>query len=299
MALVINSNIASLNAQRKLNATSNSLSSTFQRLSSGLRINSARDDAAGMAVSTRMTAQVRGLNQAVRNSNDAISMVQVAGGALDETVNALQRMRELVVQASSETLTSADRGDIWEEVTQLASEIDRIATNTNYNGQVLMTGGFSAATSGIYIQTGASAGQTMQINLGPANASNIGIGGAASIVTAYNVGGASAGDTGNTGLSTTDARTLMASMLGRVDDAIASVSDIRSELGAVQNRFESIMANLSNVSENTAQARSRIMDADIAEETSKLTKLSIMQQAGTAILAQANQQPQLALQLLG
>ncbi|MBF0588058.1 MAG: flagellin FliC [Magnetococcales bacterium] len=299
MALFINTNVASLNARRRLNSSTNELGRSFERLSSGLRINRARDDAAGLSVTTRMTAQIRGMNQAVRNVNDAVSMVQVAGGALDETVNALQRIRELVVQASSETLTSTDRGDIWEEVTQLASEIDRIATNTAYNGNVLMTGNYSTATSGIYIQTGPSAGQTLQVNMGPANASNIGLGGAASIVTAYNVGGASTGDTGNTGLSTTDARTLMASMLGRVDSAIASVSDIRSQLGAVQNRFESIMANLSNVSENTSQARSRIMDADIAEETSKLTKLSIMQQAGTAILAQANQQPQLALQLLG
>ena len=298
MALVINSNIASLNAQRRLNRTTMALGTTFQRLSSGLRINTAKDDAAGLAVTTRQTAQIRGLNQAVRNTNDAVSMVQVAGGALDETVNALQRMRELVVQASNETLTSTDRGDIWEEVVQLASEIDRIATNTNYNGQVLMTGTFSGTTSGIKIQVGESAGQTLTINMGPVNASNIGLGGATSLVGAYSMGGASAG-AGTDGFSTPDARIHMASMLARVDNAIGSISDIRSELGAIQNRFESIMANLSNVSENTAQARSRILDADIAEETSMLTKLSIMQQAGTAILAQANQQPQLALQLLG
>ncbi len=302
MSLTINSNIAALSAARHLRKSTEALGTTYTRLSSGLRINSAKDDAAGLKIASNMTAKIRGMNQAIRNANDAISMVQVAEGALDETSNALQRMRELVVQASSGTNSSSDRGDIWEEAVQLAEEIDRISLNTSYNGQSLLLGS-TMATSGAQIQIGAEtgSGQTMTITMEAMNLSAIGVGGFTenSFYGAYSFGGGSAGDTGTTNLSTTDQLTYMESMVSRIDSALDSVSDLRSSLGAIQNRLESTIANLGNISENTAAARSRIMDADIAQETTNLTRNSILQQAGTAILSQANQQPQLALLLLG
>lgn len=272
MALYVNTNVSSINAQRQLNKSTKTLATTFQRLSSGLRVNSAKDDAASLAISSKMTAQVRGLNQSIRNVNDAISLTQVADGALEESMNALQRMRELAVQASNDTLVSSDRSDIQQEIDQLISEINRISSDTQFNTQNLLNGSFS----GKVMQVGAFCGQTITLSVGNAAAGSIGV----------------SGLTVMTGASATSA-------LGGIDDAIGSISDIRAKLGAVQNRFESIMANMSNVSENTANARSQMVDADITTETATLTKYSILQQAGTAILAQANQQPQLALQLLG
>ncbi|ABK42595.1 flagellin domain protein [Magnetococcus marinus MC-1] len=271
MALYVNTNVASLNAQRKLNNSTNALSKTYERLSSGFRINGAADDAAGLTVSTRMTAQIRGLNQAARNANDGISLVQVSEGALAETEAALQRMRELAVQAASGTYTNTDRSDLNDELTQLVSEITRIATETKFNGMVTLS-----ATQTFDIQVGADAGQKITINTTAAGASALGVT-AASITSAG----------------------LASAAITKIDAAIASVSDMRSVLGAQQNRLEAAIANLTNVSERTQAARSRIMDADIAQETAALTRNAILQQAGTAILAQANQQPQLALSLLG
>ncbi|MBF0294174.1 MAG: flagellin FliC [Magnetococcales bacterium] len=276
MSLSIATNMASLNAQRKLAITTNALGTTFQRLSSGLRINSAKDDAAGLSISTRMTSQIRGINQAARNANDAISMFQVAEGALDETTNALQRIRELAVQAANDTNGSTDRLALQKEINQLLSEIDRIAVQTEFNNQVLLSGGWETPKA---FQVGPKGGQTILVSVLRATTTSllsVGAGAAINVSTQ-----ASANKT-----------------IGRVDSALDSVSDIRASLGAFQNRFEAVIANLTNISENTASARSRITDADIAAESAALTRNSILQQAGTAILAQANQQPQIALQLL-
>jgi len=476
MALTINTNIASLNAQRNMGQSQGALAKSMQRLSSGLRINSAKDDAAGLAISDRMTAQIRGLNQAARNANDGISLAQTAEGALQETTNILQRMRELAVQSANDTNTSNDRTSLQAEVTQLQAELDRIANTTEFNGQRLLDGSF---TSGSF-QVGANAGQTISFGISSAKASSIGsiaegtgtevtaaastditvaIGSAAATTIASSAGFAVSGDTyrdgtsayakaaaindagvagltatassagtttwadvggsatdtytlsingvavyssadASTALTITDVRdainlvsdqtgviassnggdlTLTASdgrniaiaesetsgdgrgiangsgdfadaasdtlrgtlslsaldtialggtiatigfagnvakdasgvdsidistsdgastAIKRVDAALGTIDDIRGSLGAVQNRLESSISNLLNVSENLTSARSRILDADVAQETSNLTKQNILQQAGVAILAQANQAPQLALSLL-
>jgi len=277
MALAIGTNIQSVNAQRNLLRSTNSLGTTFKRLSSGLRINSAKDDSAGLSISARMSAQIRGTNQSVRNANDAISLIQVAEGALEETTNALQRIRELSVQAANDTYVSGDRDDMQKEINQLLSEIDRIAANTEFNDQNLLSGGFTNAK----FHVGADQNQTIQV----------------SIVRADTVSLLSTG-AGGDALNVSTQGSAETAIL-RLDSALDSVSDIRATMGAFQNRFESVIANLSNVSENTEAARSRIVDADIAAETAALTRNAILQQAGVAILAQANQQPQIALQLLG
>ena len=285
MALAINTNVASLNATRHLLNSTKSLGTTFERLSSGLRLNGAKDDAAGLSISTRMTSQIRGLNMAVRNTNDAISLVQVAEGALDETTNALQRMRELAVQAKNDTMTGGDRDDLQLEVEQLMAEIQRISTTTEFNDGKVVDGTFATKN----FQVGAEKDQTIQVTIGSAGVTALGLSGG---VNTMSIGS-------NAGSKVGNAAGYIGSAIAQIDNALDSVSDIRSQLGAYQNRFESVIANLSNVSENTSAARSRIMDADIATETANLTKNAIMQQAGTAILAQANQQPQIALQLLG
>ncbi|MBF0622641.1 MAG: flagellin FliC [Magnetococcales bacterium] len=287
MALLINTNIGSLNAQRNLNKTTQTLGKTFERLSSGLRLNRAADDAAGLNISTRMTSQIRGFNQAMRNTNDAISLIQVTEGALEETEAALQRIRELSVQAANDTLITSDREDIWNEVAELVDEIDRIANDTEFNGQVLL-GGTGTTDLSLKFQIGADAGKTIDMTVQVANASTIGVG-AATVGSAGTINA----------MTTTAAQSHANAMMDYVDTAIGSVSDIRSYLGAMQNRLDSVIQDLGAVSQNTSNARSRIMDADIAAETATLTKASIMQQAGAAILAQANAQPQLALQLLG
>ncbi|MBF0214083.1 MAG: flagellin FliC [Magnetococcales bacterium] len=274
MPLFINTNVASLNAQRNLERSTGSLGQTFARLASGLRINSAKDDAAGLAISSRMTSQIRGLNQAIRNANDGISLSQVAEGALQETGNALQRIRELAVQAANGTNTESDRADLQKEVDQLLSEIQRIAGHVQFNNTKVLDGTYAG---GGQFQIGASAGQTITVSIKAASL------------------GALLSD-GTVTISTVDGANIA---LTRITNALNSVSDIRANLGAVQNRFEAVIANLSNVVENMSAARSRIMDADIANETATLTRNAILQQAGTAVLAQANQQPQLALQLLG
>ena len=477
MALTINTNVASLNAQRNLGTSQGALNKSMQRLSSGLRINSAKDDAAGLAISDRMTSQIRGLNQASRNANDGISLAQTAEGALQESTNILQRMRELAVQSANDTNSSSDRSSLQAEVSQLVSEMDRIAQTTEFNGKSLLDGSMSSAT----FQVGANAGQTISFGIGSSKTSSIGfiaegsgevdantaagtsiaiganeavtvatsanythasdaargatsafakvaaindagisglsataettvstdgswadIGGTAgdtyqlsinsvevyaantNVTVAQNVndvrdkinnvsdqtgvvasvdggelvltaedgrditltevtggaatgiagvgdfaasgtankgditlsateaiifggnGGASYGFAANVGVDTNGIDTVdistadgAATAMKRVDAALATIDSIRGGLGAVQNRFESTIANLQNVSENLSAARSRILDADIAQETSAMTKNNILQQAGVSILAQANQAPQLALSLLG
>lgn len=474
MAQTINTNVMSLNAQRNLNMTQKALSQSIQRLSSGLRINSAKDDAAGLAISDRMTAQIRGMTVAIRNANDGISLAQTAEGAMQETTNILQRMRELSLQSSNSTNSSSDRQALQEEVSQLQDELDRISQNTEFNGQRILDGSFSNAS----FQVGASANQTIEFSIGSVKASSIGgiadttgsevsgsaatditiaigSGSATSITTSANFAGTETGqeadsayakaaalnDAGisgfsatastsgtqtvgtiggsatdtytlsingtsvytnldvSTALSTTDLRdainnvsnqtgviasenagdiTLTAAdgrsisisesgtgfvagtsgltvtggdfdgtlrgtinlsandtitiggtqadighssaiakdtngiddidistasgaqtAIKRVDAALTSVNSTRAQMGALQNRFESTIANLSNVSENLSAARGRIQDADFAAETANLTKAQILQQAGIAMLAQANTAPQSVLSLLG
>lgn len=396
MALTINTNIASLNAQRNLSRSQNDLSRSMERLSSGLRINSAKDDAAGLAISDRMTSQIRGLNQAARNANDGISMSQTAEGALQESTNMLQRMRELAIQSANDTNSASDRASLDAEIIQLKAEINRIALTTEFNGRRILDGTMTDAT----FQVGANAGadQTISFSIDSALTMDLGEnavtgdpevpniqssvvvqgltfsavadgvagdgvaisftdagGGGASTITvdtaartiavsgdmttpafttadiAGLVGGdvdalslvtVAGGDTTNAAaaaVTTAGGQDFVASTesgtrtidlisvatrveavitIGSVDAALMDVDTIRAGLGAVQNRFESTIANLNNVSENLSAARSRIQDADIALETAAMTKASILQQAGVSILAQANQTPQLALTLL-
>ena len=396
MALTINTNVASLNAQRNLGTSQSDLNKSMQRLSSGLRINSAKDDAAGLAISDRMTAQIRGLNQASRNANDGISLAQTAEGALQESTNILQRMRELAVQSANDTNSDSDRASLNDEVVQLQAELDRIASTTEFNGRNVIDGSMSDAT----FQVGANAGadQTISFSIDSAAASDLGtetayVAGSAEeaavaadftgvtnttlSVTADTAGlagnydiviedNAAGGATGTATFNGTDTITLQATSIAALDTseiaalltgtgvvtavgdgtaaaeesftmtggldlvaevatsgtttmdnvsvltrtaatvtiesvdlALAEIDTIRGGLGAIQNRFESTIANLNNVSENLSAARSRILDADIAMETSAMTKNNILQQAGVSILAQANQAPQLALSLLG
>lgn len=383
MPQVINTNIASLTAQRNLNSSQNSLNTSLQRLSSGLRINSAKDDAAGLAISERFSAQIRGLNQAARNANDGVSLAQTAEGALAEVTNNLQRIRELAVQSSNATNSQSDRDALQTEVTQLLNEIDRVADSTEFNGVKLLDGSFTGAV----FQVGANAGETITIAsttdantaaLGSAstnttaglsvaasgltgfataliagdftiNGTDIGaIAGAGSaaeragqMVNAINnvsqttgVGASYDGATGQLSLNSDAAFTIAGtanaaietgfanaafatvttatgidsltvsnfagaqSALALIDSSLTEVNSARATLGAVQNRFESVVRSVQTTSENLSASRSRIVDADFAAETANLTRAQILQQAGTAILAQANSLPQNVLSLL-
>ena len=395
MALTINTNVASLNAQRNLGTSQGNLNKSMQRLSSGMRINSAKDDAAGLAISDRMTAQIRGLNQAARNANDGISLAQTAEGALQESTNILQRIRELAVQSANDTNSASDRASLNDEVTQLKAELDRIAVTTAFNGKTIIDGSMSIPTgSAATFQVGANAGtnQTISFNIESARSADLGVDAAvttasvaaatvttgslsavadtagaagnnititvvqSSITTAavVTVSGNDITVTGDLSHTSNDTGTEIAALITAktaaadlvtmssttaasaagaltftggadqtlsgtrivedlsvstreeasitiesVDAALEDVDTIRGGLGAIQNRFESTIANLNNVAENLSAARSRILDADIASETSNMTKQNILQQAGVSILAQANQAPQLALSLLG
>ena len=283
MSMFVNTNVSSLNAQRQLFDVSNSLSTSFERLSSGFRINSAADDAAGLQITDRMTSQVQGLNQAVRNANDAISLSQTAEGALSETTTALQRIRTLAVQSQNGINSDADREAIQKEVDALRTEISRIATTTQFAGVEVLSGSFSAK-----FLVGANSGQTISVNL------------STQALTRANVQGFSATGLGLTGagndvLTSENASSMMAS----IDNAISAIGGLRADLGALQNRFQSTIRNLSNISENVSAARSQIKDTDFATETANLTRNQIIQQASTTILSQANQRPQSALSLLG
>ena len=279
MSQVINTNIPSLNAQRNLNGTQGSLSTAIQRLSSGLRVNSAKDDAAGLAIANRMDAQARGMNVAIRNANDGISLAQVAEGALGKVTDMLQRMRELAVQSANATKTSSDRDSLNAEFRQLADEIDRTLLSTRFNGQAMLAGSAGAQT----FQIGANSATTEQITVTTSNlATSAGI-------TAVTV--STALITGTTGGAAQ-------AMITAIDSALDLVNTERATYGAVQNRFEAVIANLQIAAENQTAARSRIMDADFAKETAALTRAQILQQAGTAMLAQANQVPQQVLALL-
>lgn len=278
MAMTINTNLQSLNAQRNLNTSQSSLSTSMQRLSSGLRVNSAKDDAAGLAISERMNAQVRGMNVAVRNANDGISFAQTAEGSLSKIGDSLQRMRELAVQASNGTNNSKDRTSLTKEFNALAEEISRVTTNTEFNGTKVLT----TAASAISFQVGANTTTDNQIKLS---------------------GGTVAG-WGGEGVTAATATTILAdasaalSAVANIDAALDNVNSMRATYGAAQNRFEAVVANLQVAAENTSAARGRITDADFASETANLSRAQILQQAGTAMVAQANQLPQSVLSLL-
>jgi len=275
VGLRINTNIASISAQRSLASITDRLSTTYRRLSTGLRIASASDDAAGLAMSERLRAQVRSLNQAKRNAQDGISLVQTGEGALAEVANILLRLRELAVQSSNGTVSTQDRTTLDEEFQSLVDEIDRIGRGTEFNGIKLLDG--SASTVLFQIGYGTSAGiDTVDATLSPVLATGLGL----DVLGITNVAGATT------------------SMLA-IDAAIDSVSRVRGRFGSMQNRLESTIRNLGVRTENLIDAESRIRDVDIAREAAELTRLQILQQAAVSVLAQANVQPQLALRLLG
>jgi flagellin len=381
MAQSINTNVASLNAQRNLSRSQGMMNTALERLSTGLRINSAKDDAAGLAISERFTTQIRGLNQAVRNASDGISLAQTTESALGELTNNLQRIRELAVQSVNATNSASDRAALDAEVQERIAEVDRIAKQTNFNGVKVLDGSFGTAT----FQVGANVGETISVSLttdvtagavGTINTAtgagfsfaegtstditvNFGDGTtadfygsavvaadstvqeAADSINQSNVTGVSAfvnaagqlqilnsnagnvtmGETGETGADTLGLDTVVTAAetagatttldavavdtvananfaVARIDSALTAVNGLRGNLGAIQNRFESTIINLQTVSENLSASRGRIQDADFAAETAALTKAQILQQAGVAVLSQANAQPQLALSLL-
>ncbi len=274
MALSIRTNVASLNAQRNLSSTQNALESSMSRLSSGYRITKAGDDAAGLGISTKLEAQIRSYNQAVRNANDGVSVIQTTESALNETSNILTRLRELAMQSASDGIGNTERGYIQTETTGLTAEIDRIAAVTKFNGAQLLSG--TATTLDFQVGVDGTTNDVISFATLQAAASNLG-------VNALNLG----------------TKATATAALSTIDAALVTVSTNRATLGAAGNRFESAIANIQSFSESLSAANSRIKDVDVAEETSRLARSQILQQAGVSVLAQANQMPQLALKLLG
>ncbi|MFC0118847.1 flagellin [Pseudoalteromonas xiamenensis] len=319
MALFVNTNVSAINAQRQLTNSGNELDTSFKRLSSGLRINSAADDAAGLQISDRLNSQIMGLEQGNRNANDGISLAQTAEGAMEEITSMFQRIRTLAQQASNGSNTDEDRLAVQEEIRQLAAEVNRVAADTTFGGQNLLDGSYEAN-----FQVGADAVQTIGFSMknvgGTANDMSAdggftlsGIAGVASSVSGNSLATNAAGISAISGTAATSynfsttfqAGSLSVSSQGNaqavlagMDALIAVVDKKRAELGAVQNRFQSTIRNQANVAENLNSAKSRIKDADFALETAKLTKNQILQQASQTILGQANQRPQAALSLL-
>ena len=297
MALYVNTNVTSLNSTSKLNKATHSLDTTYKRLSSGFRINSAKDDAAGLQISNRLTSQINGLNQGNRNANDGIALAQTAEGALDEVHTMLQRIRTLSVQSANGTNTTADRQAIQAEVDQLSSEITRIACKTTFGGHKILAGvgndkNLVGSTGKVSFQVGANANDTISISLSIAFTVS-GMGSADSVDEACLVD--------KNGSQTFDLSTASKAQktLECIDSFIAHVDKTRGQLGAVQNRLESTISNQSNIAENESDARSRIRDTDYAEEAANLSQQTIIQQAATSMLTQANSRPQIALSLLG
>jgi flagellin len=284
MSMYINTNVSSLNAQRNMSNASKSLDTSYTRLASGLRINSAKDDAAGLQISNRMTSQINGLDQGNRNANDGISVAQTAEGAMDEVTTMLQRMRTLSQQSANGSNNTDDRTAIQKEVNQLSSEIDRISSDTTFGGKKILDGNFTGD-----FQVGADANQKISFSVSFAMTIT-GIAGSDTSISGFASGAG--------GIDVSSASKAQ-SVLGNVDKMIKAVDSKRAELGAVQNRLDSTVRNQSNVSENVSAARSRIRDADFATETANMTKQNILQQAASSVLAQANQRPQSALSLLG
>ena len=322
MAVYVNTNVSSLNGRRYLNNVQNQLTTTYQRLSSGMRINSAKDDAAGLQIADRLTTQINGLNQGNRNTNDAIAVAQTMEGALDETTNMLQKIRTLAVQAANGTNTKADYDALQQEVTSLSTEITRIAEQTKYGGQTILNGKLDNNTNKnsligtdgkITFQVGANNGDEIVFDIGQiaftlsgtAQMGNVQAGADAAAAAGNNGTGLIQGKAAANNNPAVSARWTISSAqaakntLANIDKVIAAVDSKRSDLGALQNRLESSIRNQSNVAANQADARSRIRDADFAEESAALSQQSIIQQAATSMLMQANSRPQLALSMLG
>ena len=281
MPLTINTNIASLNAQRNLNMSQGSLATSMQRLSSGLRVNSAKDDAAGLAIAERMNAQVRGMNVAVRNANDGISMSQTAEGALSQVGNALQRMRELAVQARNSTNSSSDKDSLNKEFAQLQSEIGRVLGGTTFNGKHIL----GADATSLTFQIGANTTADDTITIATMDMTQD-----TTITAVTNSSSALIDATATSGA--------IGTVIDNIDKALDSINDTRATFGATQSRFDAIITNLQVGVENQSAARSRIMDADFASETANMSRAQVLQQAGTAMVAQANQLPNQVLKLL-
>jgi len=276
---VINTNVSALNAQAALTKNSRTMSNAMEQLSTGSRINAADDDAAGMAIGTSMTSQIRGLNQAVRNLNDGVNLLQTAEGALNETTNMLQRMRELAVQSASGTYSTTQRTYLQTEFLALGSQIDKIASETTWNGYTVLTGTTGGTTAGTFsFQSGQTSGQTIDVAIGSMALSTL------ALTT-----------TTNAGISTAASAS---GSIAYIDSAISTVNSQRATLGAAINRMTYAADNITNISANAAASRSTIVDTDYATASTNLSKAQIIQQASTAMLAQANQQPQSVLALL-
>ncbi|GAA0757041.1 flagellin FliC [Ideonella azotifigens] len=280
MAQTINTNVASLNAQRNLASSQSSLSTSMQRLSSGMRINSAKDDAAGLSIAERMNSQVRGMNVAIRNANDGISLAQTAEGALAKVGDSLQRMRELAVQARNATNTSSDKDSLNKEFGQLQEEITRVMGGTSFNGKHMLGADATAMTFQIGANTSADDTITVNTTNMVTNTDMIAVTGSSAAIDASATSGA------------------LATVIDNIDTAINTVNDQRATFGATQSRFDAVIANLQQGVESQSAARGRIMDADFATETANMSRAQILQQAGTAMVAQANQLPQQVLRLL-
>ncbi len=276
MSMFVATNVSSLNAQRNMTSANNSLDVSYSRLASGLRINSAKDDAAGLQISNRLTSQINGLDQGNRNANDGISLAQTAEGAMDEITNMLQRMRTLAQQSANGSNNTDDRAALDNEVTQLKNEVSRIASQTTFAGSTNLLDGTYDGT----FQVGANANQTI------------------SFLISFSFSATALAVAAGTTLGTISNQTNAQAFITQMDTMIKFVDSKRSELGAIQNRFDSTIRNQSNISENLSAARSRIRDADFATETANMTKQNILQQAASTILSQANQRPQSALSLL-
>jgi len=288
---VVNTNVNASVAQNALVRNERSMNTAMERLSTGQRINSAADDAAGLAISSRMTSQIRGLEVGIRNANDAISMISTADGALVEVTNMLQRMRELALQASNGTTTSADRNYLSSEYTNLISEIERIAQNTQWNGSDILDGTANGTSGTVAFQVGANGGQTVSVNFG-----NLGSATVATVSGMTETIHSAAADL--VAGTTASAITKGTSAVTAIDSAITAVNSQRATFGAAVNQLTYAVDNLANVKVNSEAARSRVLDTDYARETSELARTQIIQQAGTAMLAQANQLPQTVLSLL-
>jgi flagellin len=286
MASVINTNLLSLNAQRNVSGSQSSLATSLQRLSSGLRVNSAKDDAAGLAISERLNAQVRGSNVAIRNANDGISLSQTAEGALAKVTDSLQRMRELAVQARNATNTSADKDSLDKEFGELSKEIQRVLGGTTFNGRAVLAGDSGTQT----FQVGANVTSNDRIDVATTNMTT-----STDITT---VAGSDNTGAGRALIDNTADGSAIDTVIGNIDEAINTVSSERANLGAAQNRMDQVISNLQISVENQSAAKSRITDADFAQETANLSRASILQQAGNAMIAQANQIPSQVLSLL-
>ncbi len=315
MGMSVNTNLSSLNAQRNISSSQGSLATSMQRLSSGLRVNSAKDDAAGLAIAERMTSQVRGMNQAVRNANDGISMVQTMESTFGKVSDNLQRMRELAVQSANDTNNCSDRNSLDKEFQKLAEEINRVMKGTTFNGKAVLAGAGGDAATGlgsftfqvganttanvdtITIQTSNWTGTSGNVNDGTGTATTNKIGAVTNIDGTLTDGALSIGEFQADG-TTANTNTSINSVIDKIDAALGQVNDERATLGSYQSHFDAAISNLQSASEAQSAAKSRIMDADYASESANLSRAQILQQAGQAMLAQANQQPQQVMSLL-